>query len=116
MVRGASNGQNTALSERARRIVRAQGFHADHADAAAQAAGSDGDPAELTPAAHGAEDGIQIGNILHEFDRRGCLTRHDGKVVVRVDECRAGSLHQRARAVDSRAASVGSHSSTISPP
>jgi len=83
-------GHDAAGPERTGGIIGARGFGGDHADAGAQGLGGHGGAAEQAAAADGAEDEVEVGVVLEQFDDGGALAGHDEKVVVGMHERGAG--------------------------
>src|SRR5207248_1466059 len=66
---GLEARQDAAGPERARGIVGAGGLDADHADGGLERLGRDRGAAQQSPAAHRAEDEVEIGDLRQQFHR-----------------------------------------------
>jgi hypothetical protein len=83
--------------QRAGGIIGTGRLNAQHADAGPERRGCHRAPREQPAPAHRAENGIDPRHLLEQLHGGGCLAGHDGKIVVGMDEGRAGRCHHLAR-------------------
>jgi len=94
---GRAGREYPALFERARRIIRRRGLHADDANLGPHGLGGHGNAAQMSAAADGAQNRVQFRDLLQHFDGGGPLPRHHIEIVVGMNEGRAGPLHDLPR-------------------